>query len=47
MRQLRQKLKEEKARQIEQRKKNLEQLTSSPKKWTEPFKMYIETRNYC
>ena len=32
MRQLRQKLKEEKARQIEQKIKNLEQLTSNPTK---------------
>ena len=47
MRQLRQKLKEENARQIEQKIKNLEQLTSNPTKCTEPFKIYIKTRNHC
>ena len=47
MRQLRQKLKKEKARKIEQKIKNLEQLTSNPKKCIEPFKIYINTRNHC
>ena len=42
MRELRQKLKEEKARQIEQKIKNLHQLTSKPKKCTEQFKIYIK-----
>ena len=37
MRQLRQKLKEEKAKQIEQKIKNLEQLTSNPKKMHRAF----------
>ena len=37
MRQLRQKLKEEKARQIEQKIKNLEQLTRNTTKCIEPF----------
>ena len=43
MRQLRKKLKDENAKQIEQKIENLEQLTSNPKKCTEPFKIYIKT----
>ena len=42
MRQLRLKLKEEKARQIEEKIKNIEQLTSNPQKCIEPFKIYIK-----